>query len=72
MSEHMIEFTDIQAQLRGAKIVLTASAPDDVEVTVTAGTAATHELFGCTLAGFMEQYGDNDKALWALFNQVKQ
>lgn len=72
MSEHMIEYTDIQAALRGSKVVLTATAPDDEEMTVKADTDVIHEAFGVCAARFMEQYGDNTKALWTLFNAAKK
>ncbi len=72
MSEHMIEFTDIQAALRGSKVVLTATAPDDEELTVVADSAAVHEAFNMSAARFLDEYGDNTKALWTLFNAAKK
>jgi len=66
-----ITYTNIQAELKNYGIMLTASGPDEVEKNHFFPGSDIREAYGLNPASFLEQYGEDEKELFRLFNTVE-
>jgi len=67
-----ITFTNIQAELKNYGVLLTASGPDFIVKSVHFPGSDIKEAYGLNPASFLEQYGEDEKELFRLFNTVER
>ena len=64
------QFTSIEAAKKGSCLLITAFAPDGVEVTHRFPQEDIKQAYGVNVDRFLDQYGDDEDTLWEMFHAV--
>lgn len=65
-----VTYTGITASLKNYGILITATAPDEVEKEVFIDGVDVREFYGCNPAKWMDDFGENENELFSLFTLV--